>query len=32
VLLGALGVLAGLLLAVGAFNFLQRLAQRRQGM
>jgi hypothetical protein len=32
VLLGALGVLAGLLLAVAAFNFLQRLAQRRQGM
>ena len=30
VLLGILGVLAGLLLAVGAFNFLQRLAQRRQ--
>ncbi|MDR5856207.1 cellulose biosynthesis cyclic di-GMP-binding regulatory protein BcsB [Caballeronia sp. LZ062] len=31
VLLGVLGVFAGLLLAVGAFNFLQRLAQRRQG-
>ncbi|MDR5740673.1 cellulose biosynthesis cyclic di-GMP-binding regulatory protein BcsB [Caballeronia sp. LZ016] len=31
VLLGILGVLAGLLLAVGAFNLLQRLAQRRQG-
>lgn len=31
VLLGMLGVIAGLLLAVGAFNFLQRLAQRRQG-
>jgi hypothetical protein len=32
VLLGALGVLAGLLLAVNAFNFLHRVAERRREM
>jgi len=32
VLLGAVGVVAGLLLALGVFSVLQRIAARRRGM